>query len=122
MPLTSGASEAEAVEWRDGCAIPSGPNAGDFDPMPIKEIASRMGQTGGPIVGHFEATPEGAGVSFATHIVDAEVDRETGATAVTRYTVVQERRQGDPPVLCRGAIPGRRGAGDRLGAERRVHL
>ena len=114
--------EAEAVEWRDGCAIPSGPNAGDFDPMPIKEIAGRMGQTGGPIVGHFEATPEGAGVSFATHIVDAEVDRETGATDGHALHGGAGCRQGDSPVLCRGAIPGRRGAGDWLGAERGIHL
>ena len=54
--------DPEAVEWRDGCAVPAGPNAGDFDPMPIREIAGRMGSTGGPIVGHYEATPEGAGV------------------------------------------------------------
>ena len=105
--------EAEAVEWRDGCAIPSGPNAGDFDPMPIKEIASRMGQTGGPIVGHFEATPEGAGVSFATHIVDAEVDRETGATAVTRYTVVQDAGKAIHPSYVEGQYQG--GAAQGIG-------
>ena len=105
--------DAEAVEWRDGCAIPSGPNAGDFDPMPIKEIASRMGQTGGPIVGHFEATPEGAGVSFATHIVDAEVDRETGATAVTRYTVVQDAGKAIHPSYVEGQYQG--GAAQGIG-------
>ena len=105
--------DAEAVEWRDGCAIPSGPNAGDFDPMPIKEIASRMGQTGGPIVGHFEATPEGAGVSFATHIVDAEVDRETGATTVTRYTVVQDAGKAIHPSYVEGQYQG--GAAQGIG-------
>ena len=105
--------EAEAVEWRDGCAIPSGPNAGDFDPMPIKEIASRMGQTGGPIVGHFEATPEGAGVSFATHIVDAEVDRDTGATTVTRYTVVQDAGKAIHPSYVEGQYQG--GAAQGIG-------
>ena len=105
--------DAEAVEWRDGCAVPSGPNAGDFDPMPIKEIASRMGQTGGPIVGHFEATPEGAGVSFATHIVDAEVDRETGATTVTRYTVVQDAGKAIHPSYVEGQYQG--GAAQGIG-------
>ncbi len=105
--------DAEAVEWRDGCAVPSGPNAGDFDPMPIKEIARSMGQTGGPIVGHFEATPEGAGVSFATHIVDAEVDRETGATAVTRYTVVQDAGKAIHPSYVEGQYQG--GAAQGIG-------
>ena len=105
--------DAEAVEWRDGCAIPSGPNAGDFDPMPIKEIARHMGKTGGPIVGHFEATPEGAGVSFATHIVDAEVDRETGATTVTRYTVVQDAGKAIHPSYVEGQYQG--GAAQGIG-------
>ncbi len=105
--------DAEAVEWRDGCAIPSGPNAGDFDPMPIKEIARDMGKTGGPIVGHFEATPEGAGVSFATHIVDAEVDRETGATTITRYTVVQDAGKAIHPSYVEGQYQG--GAAQGIG-------
>ncbi len=105
--------DAEAVEWRDGSAIPSGPNAGDFDPMPIKEIARHMGKTGGPIVGHFEATPEGAGVSFATHIVDAEVDRETGATTVTRYTVVQDAGKAIHPSYVEGQYQG--GAAQGIG-------
>ncbi len=105
--------DAEAVEWRDGCAIPSGPNAGNFDPMPIKEITRTMGRTGGPIVGHFEATPEGAGVSFATHIVDAEVDRETGATTVTRYTVVQDAGKAIHPSYVEGQYQG--GAAQGIG-------
>ena len=105
--------DAEAVEWRDGCAVPSGPNAGDFDPMPIKEIARHMGKTGGPIVGHFEATPEGAGVSFATHIVDAEIDRETGATTVTRYTVVQDAGKAIHPSYVEGQYQG--GAAQGIG-------
>ena len=66
--------------------MPSGPNAGDFKPLSLKDLTKNMGKTGGPIVGHFEATPEGAGVSFATHIVDAEVDPETGKTKILRYT------------------------------------
>lgn len=105
--------DPDAVEWRDGCAVPAGPNAGDFDPMPIREIASRMGSTGGPIVGHYEATPEGAGVSFATHIVDAEVDRETGATKVTRYTVVQDAGKAIHPAYVEGQYQG--GAAQGIG-------
>lgn len=105
--------DPDAVEWRDGCAVPAGPNAGDFEPMPIREIASRMGSTGGPIVGHYEATPEGAGVSFATHIVDAEVDRETGATAVTRYTVVQDAGKAIHPAYVEGQYQG--GAAQGIG-------
>ena len=105
--------DPEAVEWRDGCAVPAGSNAGDFDPMPISEIAARMGRTGGPISGHYEITPEGAGVSFATHIVDAEVDRETGATKVTRYTVVQDAGKAIHPSYVEGQYQG--GAAQGIG-------
>lgn len=103
----------DAVYWEDGCAKPSGPNAGDFNPLPIAEITATMGATGGPINGHFEATPEGAGVSFATHIVDAEVDRETGATRVVRYTVVQDAGKAVHPTYVEGQFQG--GAAQGIG-------
>jgi CO/xanthine dehydrogenase Mo-binding subunit len=105
--------DVEAVDWVDGCAVPSGPNAGDFDPLPLAEITATMGATGGPISGHFEATPEGAGVSFATHIVDAEVDPETGKTSVVRYTVVQDAGKAIHPTYVEGQYQG--GAAQGIG-------
>src|SRR3546814_2871099 len=60
------------------------------EPLSIKEIAAVAGNTGGPIAGHFEYSAENAGPSFATHLVDIEVDPETGFTKVLRYTVVQD--------------------------------
>ncbi|WP_170397955.1 MULTISPECIES: xanthine dehydrogenase family protein molybdopterin-binding subunit [Ruegeria] len=104
---------ADAVKWENGCAVPSGPNAGDFDPRPLADITAHMGQTGGPISGHFEATPEGAGVSFGTHIVDAEVDPETGKTAVTRYTVIQDAGKAIHPTYVEGQYQG--GAAQGIG-------
>ncbi|MGR3615946.1 MAG: xanthine dehydrogenase family protein molybdopterin-binding subunit [Paracoccaceae bacterium] len=103
----------DAVKWEDGCAVPSGPNAGDFDPMPLADITADMGSTGGPISGHFEATPEGAGVSFATHIVDAEVDPETGKTSVSRYTVIQDAGKAVHPTYVEGQYQG--GAAQGIG-------
>ena len=105
--------DEDAVVWEDGCAKPAGPNAGEFDPLPLAKIARSMGRTGGPIVGHFEATPEGAGVSFATHIVDAEVDRETGQTKVVRYTVVQDAGKAIHPTYVEGQYQG--GAAQGIG-------
>jgi CO/xanthine dehydrogenase Mo-binding subunit len=96
----------DAVEWIDGCAVPAGPNAGDFDPMPISEIARRMGRTGGPISGHHAVTAEGAGVSFAVHLVDSEVDPETGKTTITRYTVVQDAGKAVHPSYVEGQFQG----------------
>ncbi|WP_170786893.1 xanthine dehydrogenase family protein molybdopterin-binding subunit [Ruegeria lacuscaerulensis] len=103
----------EAVKWENGCAVPSGPNAGDFDPMPLADITAKMGRTGGPISGHFEATPEGAGVSFGTHIVDAEVDPETGKTTITRYTVIQDAGKAIHPTYVEGQFQG--GAAQGIG-------
>ena len=105
--------DPEAVDWVDGCAVPSGPNAGDFDPLPLKEITRHMNRTGGPISGHYEAKPPGAGVSFATHIVDAEVDPETGKTAVTRYTVIQDAGKAIHPAYVEGQYQG--GAAQGIG-------
>ena len=103
----------EAVKWEDGHAIPSGPNAGDFEPLSLKNISEKMGKTGGPIVGHFEANPEGAGVSFATHIVDAEVDPETGKTQILRYTVIQDAGKAIHPSYVEGQFQG--GAAQGIG-------
>ena len=105
--------DPDAVVWEDGHAKPSGPNAGEFEPMSLAKIARSMGRTGGPIVGHYEATPEGAGVSFATHIVDAHVDRETGSTRVTRYTVIQDAGKAIHPSYVEGQFQG--GAAQGIG-------
>ena len=104
---------AEAVIWEDGCAKPSGPNAGEFPPLAIGELAAEMGGTGGPISGHFEATPSGHGGSFGTHIVDVEVDPETGYTSVLRYTVVQDAGKAIHPAYVEGQFQG--GAAQGIG-------
>ena len=105
--------DEEAVTWEDGMAKPSGHNAGEHPPMTFRELCASMGRTGGPISGHFEATPEGAGVSFATHLVDAEVDPETGATKVVRYTVVQDAGKAIHPAYVEGQFQG--GAAQGIG-------
>ncbi len=98
--------EPEAVEWKDGAAHPAGPNAGTHPPMSLAEIAEIASNTGGPIAGHHEANPEGAGVSFATHMVDTEVDPETGAVKILRYTVFQDAGKAVHPDYVEGQFQG----------------
>ena len=105
--------DEDAVIWEDGMAKPSGHNAGDHDPLSFERLCKTMGRTGGPISGHFEATPEGAGVSFATHLVDSEVDKETGATKVVRYTVIQDAGKAIHPAYVEGQFQG--GAAQGIG-------
>lgn len=98
--------EEDAVIWEDGCAKPAGPNAGAFPPMSLAEIAAVSANTGGPIAGHFEVNADGAGVSFGVHLADVEVDPETGATKVLRYTVFQDAGKAVHPDYVEGQMQG----------------
>ena len=97
---------ADAVEWEDGYARPAGANAGNFEPMSLAEIAAMAGKTGGPIVGHAQINAQGAGPSFGTHLVDVEVDRETGRVTVLRYTVLQDAGKAVHPSYVEGQFQG----------------
>jgi CO/xanthine dehydrogenase Mo-binding subunit len=103
----------DAVEWVDGHARPAGGNAGNFPPLSLKEIAAGAANTGGPIAGHNEFVADGAGVSFATHICDIEVDPETGATKVIRYAVIQDAGKAIHPSYVEGQYQG--GAAQGIG-------
>jgi CO/xanthine dehydrogenase Mo-binding subunit len=105
--------DPEAIDWFDGAAHPSGPNAGDFPPMTIKEIGRRMGRTGGPISGHHATTYGGAGESFGTHVVDLEIDPETGRATILRYLVVQDAGRAIHPSYVEGQFQG--GAAQGIG-------
>ncbi len=96
----------EAVVWEDGYAKPAGANAGTFEPMSLAEIAESAASTGGPIAGHSEADADGAGVSFATHMVDVEVDPDTGKVTVLRYTVFQDAGKAVHPAYVEGQFQG----------------
>lgn len=96
----------EAVVWEAGAARPAGPNAGDFEPLSLADLAKVAANTGGPIAGHAEINAEGAGVSFGTHIADVEVDRETGRVTVVRYTVIQDAGKAIHPSYVEGQFQG----------------
>ena len=81
--------------------------------MSLEDIAKLAANTGGPIAGHSEINAEGAGVSFATHIADVEVDRETGRVTVLRYTAIQDAGTAIHPSYVEGQMQG--GASQGLG-------
>ena len=101
------------VVWEDGQAKAKGETQGNLAPLSLKEIAAAAGNTGGPIAGHNEIVADGAGVSFATHICDVEVDPETGATKVLRYTVIQDAGKAVHPTYVEGQYQG--GAAQGIG-------
>ena len=104
---------AEDVYWEDGHAKAAGTKYGNLAPLSVKEIAADSGNTGGPIAGHSELVADGAGVSFATHICDVEVDPETGSTRVVRYTVIQDAGKAVHPSYVEGQYQG--GAAQGIG-------
>lgn len=62
----------------------------DDKQMTFAELASRLDETGGPVVASAAVRPEQSGPTFATHIVDVKVDPETGKVQILRYTAVQD--------------------------------
>ncbi len=81
--------------------------------MTFREIADKLDDTGGPVVGRGTAKPEGVGGAFATHIVDVEVDPDTGKTEILRYTAVQDAGTAIHPSYVEGQMQG--GAAQGIG-------
>jgi CO/xanthine dehydrogenase Mo-binding subunit len=74
--------------------------------LSLQEIAAGAPRTGGAIVGRAGVNPSGAGPALATHIVDVEVDPETGKVTVLRYTAVQDAGKAIHPSYVEGQIQG----------------
>ena len=98
--------DVEDVEWKDGKAVATGMAHSNLAPLSLDEIAAKSPNTGGPIAGHNEVVADGAGVSFASHICDVEVDPETGKTQVIRYTVIQDAGKAIHPDYVEGQFQG----------------
>jgi len=94
---------AEEVEYEDGMLQ----SKSDSElKMSFKALAGRLVATGGPITGRANLTTGGAGNAFATHIVDVEVDPETGKVDVIRYTAIQDCGKAIHPGYVEGQIQG----------------
>ena len=76
--------EKETVTFENGVF-----SSGDKK-LTFKELAGKLDETGGPVVASAAVQPKGAGPGFATHIVDVEVDADTGKVQILRYTAVQD--------------------------------
>jgi CO/xanthine dehydrogenase Mo-binding subunit len=88
------------VAFEDGVFRSNGNQIG------FKELAGKLHETGGPIVGRATVDPAGCGGAFATHIVDVAVDPETGKVTILRYTSVQDCGKAVHPSYVEGQIQG----------------
>ena len=74
--------------------------------MTFKQIAPRLNETGGPVVGRGNVNPRGAGGSAAATLVDLEIDPETGKVQVVRCTVFQDAGKAVHPSYVEGQMQG----------------
>jgi CO/xanthine dehydrogenase Mo-binding subunit len=72
----------------------------------FKALAQRLNSTGGPIVGRGTANPAGVGNAFGLHVVDVEVDPETGKVEILRYTAFQDAGKAIHPSYVEGQLQG----------------
>ena len=93
--------DVEQVEWADGAAHIDGK-----DSLTIAQIAAQAKQTGGPLTATASLNAAGAGPSFAVHVVDVEVDEETGQTTILRYTAAQDAGTAIHPSYVEGQMQG----------------
>lgn len=74
--------------------------------LTIKEFAAKTAHHGGAVIGRAAVDPPWPGGAFAAHIVDVEVDPETGKVGILRYTAVQDCGKAIHPSYVEGQIQG----------------
>jgi len=98
--------DPEAVVWEDGYAKPAGANAGNFQPLSLRDIAGKSAATGGPITASASLNAGGQAPGFATQFCDVEVDPETGHVTILRFVAAQDVGRAIHPSYVEGQIQG----------------
>ncbi len=94
---------ADDVDYSDGTFINK---KNSEQTMTFKEVAGSLARTGGPLTGSATVQPRGVGGAFATHVVDVEVDPDTGKVQILRYTATQDVGTAIHPSYVEGQIQG----------------
>jgi CO/xanthine dehydrogenase Mo-binding subunit len=92
--------EPDQVQFENGTFSKNGHSAS------FKQAAEELIKHFGPVTVNVSMKPKGAGPAFATHIVDVEVDPETGKVDILRYTAVQDVGRAIHPSYVEGQIQG----------------
>ena len=92
----------EEVEYEDGVIR----HKSEELSFTFKDLARQLYTTGGGITGTASLDPTGEGNSFGVHLVDVEVDPETGKTEILRYTAIQDAGKAVHPSYVEGQIQG----------------
>lgn len=89
------------VRYEDGRVI--GP---DDNSLGFKELAVQLNKTGDPVTGRGSSSHNEPGGAFATHLVDVEIDPETGKVEILRYTAAQDVGTAIHPSYVEGQVQG----------------
>jgi CO/xanthine dehydrogenase Mo-binding subunit len=81
-------------------------SAPDGRTLTFQELAARMNKTGEPIIGRGASDRNEPGGAFATHLVDVEVDPDTGKVEILRYTAAQDAGTAIHPAYVEGQMQG----------------
>ena len=95
----------DAIAWSRGRAHTNGASNAAKE-LTLEDIARKSARTGGPIAAEVSLNAQGAGPGFGAHICDVEVDRETGAVKILRYTAVQDVGRAIHPSYVEGQLQG----------------
>ena len=95
--------EIDEVEWVEGRAQHV---RGNHPPLATADLAGTAAETGGPITATASLNARGAGVAFSTQVCDVEVDPETGAVKILRYTTAQDAGRAIHPSYVEGQMQG----------------
>ncbi|MDE2695617.1 MAG: xanthine dehydrogenase family protein molybdopterin-binding subunit [Chloroflexota bacterium] len=99
--------DRDAVSYgEDGVVRGPADDDGNERSFTFAELSAQLPLTGGLIQGHADVLPTGVGAAFGCHIVDVEVDPETGKVDVLRYTAVQDVGKAIHPSYVEGQIQG----------------
>lgn len=91
---------AEDIKITDGVFSVNGHQAN------FKELATELFKAGEPLVGRATVAPECSTNGFGTHLVDVEVDTDTGKVTILRYTAIQDAGKAIHPSYVEGQLQG----------------
>ena len=95
--------QKEDVEFKDGTFVCL---KNTDDKMTFKQLAARLMDTGGPVTASASDRQGGVGSQLAGHLVDVEVDPETGKVDVIRYTTFLDCGKAIYPSYVEGQMQG----------------
>lgn len=95
--------EEDDVEYADGALTCKSDSS---KKLTFKELAAQQARTGGPLQGRASLVARGVGGAYGTHIVDVEVDTDTGKVEILRYTIVQDVGTAIHPSYVEGQMQG----------------